>query len=91
MNSDFGTDRKMMMRPTGTIIAPPMPCTKRAATNMPSEVDAAHISEPAMKMPMAVRNTVREPKRSATQPQIGMKTPRPITYAVTASLRVMGS
>jgi hypothetical protein len=44
-----------------------------------------------MKMPIAVRNTVREPKRSATQPQIGMKTPRPMTYAVTASLRVMGS
>ena len=32
-----------------------------------------------MKTPMAVRKTVREPKRSASQPQIGMNTPRPIT------------
>ena len=61
MKSDFGSERKMMMRPTGTIIAPPMPCTKRAATNIANDVDAAHSSEPAMKMPIAVRNTVREP------------------------------
>ncbi len=68
-----------MMRPTGTIIAPPTPCTKRASTSVVSEVEAAHSSEPAMKMMMAARNTVRAPKRSATQPQMGMNTPRPTT------------
>ena len=46
MNSERRTERKMMMRPTGTIIAPPTPCTKRATVNVASESDAAHSSEP---------------------------------------------
>jgi hypothetical protein len=79
MNSDLGTTRKMMMRPTGTIIAPPTPWMKRAIVKVASELDAAHSSEPATKMPMAVRNTVRAPKRSASQPHTGMKTPSPST------------
>ncbi|CAM8771066.1 hypothetical protein NCM_02021 [Burkholderia pseudomallei] len=68
-----------MMRPTGTIIAPPTPCTKRANVKSSRLFDAAHSSEPATKMPIAVRNTVRAPKRSASHPQIGMNTPRPTT------------
>ena len=46
MNSERRTERKMMMRPTGTIIAPPTPCTKRATVKVASELDAAHSSEP---------------------------------------------
>ena len=68
-----------MMRPTGTIIAPPTPWMKRANVSTPRELDAAHISEPTTKMPIAVRNTERALKRSASQPQIGMNTPSPTT------------
>jgi hypothetical protein len=32
-SSDFSVDRSSTSRPTGVIIAPPMPCRKRAATN----------------------------------------------------------
>ncbi len=61
IRSARGTARKMMMRPTGTIIAPPTPCTKRAKVNSSRLVEAAHISEPTTKMPIAVRNTERAP------------------------------
>ena len=74
-----GTERKMTMRPTGTIIAPPTPCRKRAATKAGSESEKAQQIDPSMKMQMAERKTVREPKRSATQPQTGMNTPSPTT------------
>ena len=33
ISSDFGTLRRMTRRPTGTIMAPPRPCTMRKATN----------------------------------------------------------
>ena len=53
--------RRSTSRPTGTIMAPPMPWTKRAATKPPSEPAAAQASEPAMNTASAARNTVREP------------------------------
>ncbi len=73
----MGTARSRTRRPTGTIIAPPIPCRKRAATNAASVLDAAHDSDPMTNTTMALANTVREPIRSATQPLIGMKTARP--------------
>ena len=79
MNSDLGTARNIRMRPTGTIIAPPTPWMKRASTSVVSDVAAAHNSDPTTKTAMAARKTVRAPKRSATQPQMGMNTPRPTT------------
>ena len=68
-----------MIRPTGTIIAPPTPCTKRASVKVAREFDAAHSSEPVTKMPIAVRKIVRAPNRSASHPHTGMNTPRPST------------
>ena len=65
--------RTMMRRPTGVIIAPPMPWRMRANTNSSSECEAAQPIEPRTNMPMAVRNTLRAPKRSAVQPLAGMK------------------
>ena len=38
--------------------------------------DAAHSSDPAMNTTIAAEKMVREPKRSATQPLIGMNTAR---------------
>src|SRR5450830_2121819 len=81
----------MMMRPTGTIMAPPMPCRKRAATKVNSVLDKAHRMEPAMKVIIAERKIVRAPTLSAIQPEIGMNTPRLTTYEVSASFKVIGS
>ncbi len=66
----------MTKRPTGTIIAPPMPWKMRAATNSGSELDRPQQIEPPMNTKMAARNTVRPPNRSAIQPLAGMKMAR---------------
>ena len=44
--SDFGIVRSSTSRPTGTIIAPPVPCTNRPATSAPSESLSAQPTEP---------------------------------------------
>lgn len=66
-NPAFGVLRAMINRPTGTIIAPPMPCTNRASTN-PSRLRAVvHVTEPGKSRSPRCK-TFRAPKRSATQP-----------------------
>ena len=60
-------------RPTGTIIAPPIPCTKRAPTSIGSDADCAQASEPSRNTPIAAQNRLREPNRSASVPLAGMK------------------
>src|SRR6266581_1697743 len=67
-----------------------MPWRKRAATNAASVLDTAHASDPATNTTMALANTVRDPRRSATQPLIGMNTARPTRYEVSASLSASG-
>ena len=73
-SSLLGTVRSSTSRPTGTISAPPMPCTKRAATSVGSDELAAQPIEPTRNTPIASMNVVREPTRSANQPLIGMNT-----------------
>ena len=68
------TVRRSRRRPTGTIIAPPVPWRTRAATKPASELEKPHRIDPAVKTTMAARNTVRVPKRSAIQPLAGMNT-----------------
>ena len=75
-SSDFGTVRSSTSRPTGTIMAPPMPCNTRAATRKDSDSARPHSTEPTVNTMMAARNTRRAPKRSAIQPEVGMKTAR---------------
>ena len=65
--------RTMIRRPTGVIIAPPMPWKIRAETNCASECEAAQPIEPRTNIPIAARNTLRAPSRSAVQPLAGMK------------------
>ena len=72
-SSLFFVVRRRTSRPTGVIIAPPMPCRKRAATKVRSESDIAQNSEPSMKTRIAARNTRLAPYRSAIQPLTGMK------------------
>ena len=66
--------RSSTSRPTGTIIAPPIPCTKRPATSCPSPSLAAHPSEPSRNTAIAATKVRRAPNRSATQPLTGMNT-----------------
>src|SRR5579862_3160478 len=90
-SSDLRTIRNTMRRPTGTIMAPPNPCAMRAQTSCGSDCVTPHRIEPMVKMTIAVRNTVRAPKRSAIHPLIGMKTARLSRYEVIAMLRRIGS
>ena len=71
----FGVPRSTTRRPTGTIIAPPMPCSTRIAMNAPSESARPHSSDAPVNTAIAAANTVRAPIRSATQPLIGISTP----------------
>ena len=66
--------RTSTSRPTGVIMAPPMPCTMRATTKPSSELANAQPIEPSTKIAIAALNTVRAPKRSAVQPLAGMNT-----------------
>jgi len=70
------TDRVRTSLPTGTIIAPPTPCSSRAQTNSGSDCPKPQRIEPIMKTAMAERKISRAPQRSASQPLIGMKTAR---------------
>ena len=70
------TERSSTSRPTGTIIAPPSPCSMRAATSCHREPLSPHRIEPGRNTTMAPRNTCLAPYRSATQPLIGMNTAR---------------
>ena len=66
--------RNSTSRPTGVIIAPPMPCRMRAMTKCITEEDSAQPIDPIMNTVTASANTMRGPKRSAVQPLAGMKT-----------------
>ena len=61
-------------RPTGTIAAPPMPCSSRAAMKLHNPWLQAHSSDAKVNSAIAEVNTVRAPKRWANQPLIGMNT-----------------
>jgi hypothetical protein len=75
-SSDLGTVRSRTSRPTGTIMAAPMPWKKRAPTKAASDVDRAQRTEPIRNTTMEARKTVRAPSLSAIQPLIGMNTAR---------------
>ena len=70
----FSVVRKTTSRPTGTIIAPPMPWMTRAPVNVQIPLLNPQRIEDTVKIAMAETKTVRAPTRSATHPLIGMKT-----------------
>jgi hypothetical protein len=57
-------------------MAPPSPWKMRASSRVMSESLRPQRIEPRVKTMIAARNTWRAPKRSATQPLIGMNTAR---------------
>jgi len=66
--------RTTIIRPTGTIMAPPSPCSTRAAVKNPIPVDNPQRTDATVNSTSAPPNTLRDPKRSAIQPLTGMKT-----------------
>src|SRR6202140_3263539 len=82
--------RNSTSRPTGVIIAPPMPCKILAITKSVTEEDSAQPIEPTMNTATARENTRRAPKRSAVQPLAGMNTASDKRYEVMASFSVSG-
>ena len=75
-SSDFGKALTKVSRPTGTIMAPPQPCSMRQATSRWMSLDKPQSNEPNVNNPMAEAKTRRVPNLSATQPLTGMKTAR---------------
>ena len=76
-SSERGKLRTSAMRPTGVIIAPPMPCRMRETTSIGTPLsESPQASDPNEKRATAAAKTRRVPKRSAIQPLIGMNTAR---------------
>src|ERR1700754_2803815 len=78
--SGLAVVRSTTRRPTGTIIAPPAPCSTRVAVSIGRLVASAHPAEATVNITSAAMNTRRAPKRSASQPLIGMSTASVSTY-----------
>jgi hypothetical protein len=76
MSSERAKVRTIVIRPTGSIIAPPMPCRIRQATSKWISREMPHRNDPMVKTPIAEAKTRRVPKRSAIQPLMGMNTAR---------------
>src|SRR5229473_2002004 len=90
ISARLSTERISTRRPTGVIIAPPIPCTMRAITKSVSEEDAAQPIEPSTNTAIATRNTARPPNRSAVQPLIGMNSATATMRATRRSRRMQG-
>ncbi len=61
IKSFFSVMRKTTNRPTGTIMAPPIPCKTRAAVNCVSVLLTPQIIEASVNNPIAEENTVARP------------------------------
>ncbi len=63
-------------RPTGIIIAAPMPCRMRVATSIGALTARPHSTDENVNIATAMPNTRRVPNRSAIQPLTGIHTAR---------------
>ena len=72
--SDLALYRSTASLPTGTIIAPPTPCSTRVTTSIGSDTLSAHPTEARVKTAIAAMNTGRMPNLSAIQPLAGIST-----------------
>ena len=66
--------RSTTSRPTGTIIAPPTPCSTRVDGQHGEVGGEGAAAEARVNTAIAATNTRRAPNRSASQPLIGMST-----------------
>ena len=68
----------IMPSTTAEVIAPPMPCTKRAMTSISWLCASPHSSEAAVKTNSPARKTVRRPIRSPKRPASSSRPPKAI-------------
>ena len=80
--SSLAAGDSTMVRPTGTIIAAPAPCSTRIATSIPRFTLAAQPTDARVNSAIAVRNTTRFPYRLVSQPDSGISTARVSRYTV---------
>ena len=78
----------IMPRITAELIAPPMPCTNRAATSISWLCARPHSSEATVNTPSPARNTRRRPIRSPSRPASSSSPPNAIRYAFTTHARL---
>ncbi len=71
-----GKARNSSVIPTGVSMPPPIPCRIRNATSWPIERDSEHSTDAVMNMTRAKMKVRLVPKRSPTQPEIGIHTAR---------------
>ena len=83
--SFFAVARSTTRRPTGTIMAPPIPCRMRAPTSIARLLLIAQ-SGGHRNVTMAISRIRRPPKRSVSQPLTGMPMAIVTRYAVIATL-----
>src|SRR5262249_11651102 len=88
--SAFGNVRTMVRRPTGIIIAAPMPCRTRVATSIGALSASPHRTDETVKIATAAENTRRVPQRSAIQPLARIQTGRLTTYLATTDFKLSG-
>ena len=74
--SALATERSRTSRPTGAIIAPPRPWSRRAATSSRQGIAQAARDRAREEHDDGAAEDVLAPNRSATQPLIGMNTAR---------------
>ena len=84
--SRFAVARRTTSRPTGTIIAPPMPCRIRATTSIHRLLLTAQSAEATVNVAMAQSSIRRPPNRSVSQPLTGIPMAMVTRYAVIAML-----
>ena len=78
----------IMPRMTADVIAPPMPCTKRAPTSISWLCAVPHSSDAPVNSARPARNTVRRPIRSPRRPASSSSPPNAIRYALTTQARL---
>ena len=72
--SRLSTVRSVTSRPTGIIMAPPIPCSTLLAVKLHSPVLSPQSADAMVNRAIAPANTPRAPKRSTIQPLTGMNT-----------------
>ena len=82
-----GTAAERIVSVSGITIAPPSPCTARAASSAAIDGASAAAAEASVKMPSPIANMRRRPKRSPSAAPVRRSTAKVSVYAFTVHSR----
>ena len=82
-----GTAAERIVSVSGITIAPPRPCTARAASSAPIDGASAAAAEASVKMARPIENSRRRPKRSPSAAPVRSSTAKVSVYALTVHSR----